>query len=200
MQVARIAEEGRGDSAMAIAEGQLWPDETVTWAGYPNPMALARRDASKSWVGIQITAVAIFFTWRVSRTIEHTSSPFQLYIHLCSLMFFAIGLSTLLQPLRSALKARSTVYAITNRRALIISGTRSRSVDWFDPADLANLECKQRRDGSGDIILHRTITTAWRSRSSRRSDLMPAVGFFGVPEVRRVEEALGELAASAKAS
>jgi hypothetical protein len=198
--MARIAQESRSDSAMSIAEGQLRPGEKLTWAEFPNPMALARRDAPMSWIGIPFTAFAIFWTWTASHTVERAGSPFLEFFPLWGLMFVVIGLSILLRPLWSALKARSTVYAITDQRALIISGVRSRRVESFEPDSQGNLERTERRDGSGDIILRRAITTAWRGPLSYRSNMTPAVGFFGVPEVRRVEDALRKLAAAAKSN
>jgi hypothetical protein len=197
--MARIAEESRGISALAIATGELRRGERLTWADYPGPMALVRRDARMSWIGIPFTAFAIFWTWSASHDVAHAGSIIELLFPLWGLMFVAIGLSILLRPVWSALKARSTVYAITDQRALIISGSRSRRVESFEPDSLGNLERTERSDGSGDIILRRAITMTSRSTFSYRRDFVaPAVGFFGVPEVRRVEDALGKLAASAK--
>ena len=181
---------------MAIATGELRRGERLVWADYPGPMALARRDSRMSWIGIPFTAFAIFWTSTASHI--GVSSAIGIFFPLWGLMFVAIGLSILLRPLWSALKARSTVYAITDQRALIISGTRSRSVESFEPVSLGNIERTERRDGSGDIILRRGIATAWQGPFSYRGNFTAAVGFFGVPEVRRVEEALGNLAASGK--
>ena len=196
--MARIADESRGDSALAIAKGELRPGERLIWAEYPKPVALARRDAPMSLMGIPFTAFAIFWTWGASHGVERDDSSFRLFFPLWGLMFVAFGLSMLLRPLWSALRARSTVYAITDLRALIISGTRSRRVESFEPSSLGNIERTERSDGSGNIILRRGI--AWRSPFEFRRDVAPAAGFFGVPEVRRVEAALGKLAASSRSN
>jgi hypothetical protein len=111
-------------------------------------------------------------------------------------MFIAIGLFILSQPIRSALNARSTVYAVSDQRLFILSGGWSKRVESYRPDQIATLERTERAGGHGDIVFRREAQ-ATNSRFNGRSFLKD-IGFYGVPEVRQVEAAIQRLAATAK--
>ena len=99
-------------------------------------------------------------------------------------MVLGIGLFVLSKPLRQALKSGSMVYGITDQRLFIISGSRRKEVHSYAPESIQRTE----RDGSGDIVI-RHDTAAWNA-----SRFPTKVGFFGVPDIRKVEEMVRRLA------
>ena len=114
-------------------------------------------------------------------------------------MFVLVGLGFLSQPIIAAARARKTVYAITDRRLLIItSGLRSVRVDSY-PLDSINiLERTDRANGYGDIVFHKetepTRVVTGFLYYEKQGGGVTRTGFLGIPEVRKVEEAIQRLA------
>ena len=114
------------------------------------------------------------------------------------LPFVAIGAGIALSPLWRQRSRRRTVYAITDRRLLIIRAGTVRRVRSFTPDDIQDLDRRERPDCTGDLIFsHETLI---RDDLRLRRDGPPhyrsrrhALGFFGIPEVRRVEAAVQAL-------
>src|SRR5260370_26489638 len=85
---------------------------------------------------------------------------------LFGLPFLCIGLAVILAPLWAYLKGRSTVYAVTNQRVMIISGSGNRSVKSYTPADIVSVEHRERPAGSGDVLLLTTVITRANTSAS----------------------------------
>ena len=45
------------------------------------------------------------------------------------------------------------MYAVTNRRVMLISGSASRSVKSIIPTDIAGVNYRERPDGKGDVLI-----------------------------------------------
>jgi len=86
-----------------------------------------------------------------------------------------------LAPLWAYLKGRSTVYAVTNQRVMVISGGSTRSVKSFTPADIVSVDYRERPDGSGDIAIRTTAQTRSNNSVSQMS-----VSLCGIPNVKEV--------------
>lgn len=87
---------------------------------------------------------------------------------------------------------RQTVYAITDRRAILMEGGRSRTVRSFPPAKLTGLFRREHKDGSGDIVLQQ------RGHRDSDGDLRTTeIAFRRIPDVHDVERRLRSLAATA---
>jgi hypothetical protein len=97
--------------------------------------------------------------------------------------FLLIGAFVILTPLWNFLKARSTVYAVTNQRVLVITGTTSRSVKSYTPADIASVEHRERPDGSGDILIQ--TNSLMRTNNSVSQFKLALVG---IPNVKQVAQ------------
>jgi hypothetical protein len=136
---------------------------------------------------------------------------------LFGIVFVVVGLGMLCSPLWMIHKARTTAYLVTDRRAIIFQGGWSTHVRSFGPSALGQLERREKGDGSGDIILakeaHYTeghYTAGYYSGTPGRGghyvpgSWMPGrwstkeIGFFGIPQVKHVEQLLRELAARRK--
>jgi hypothetical protein len=99
---------------------------------------------------------------------------------LFGLPFVLVGLGMMGSPYWLYRKAKSTVYALTNRRVMIITGGASKKIQSFAGKDIGIIERTERANGSGDVTFA-TITT---SKNTHR------VGFMGVQDSRRVERLL----------
>jgi hypothetical protein len=107
--------------------------------------------------------------------------------------FILVGLCMLASPLWARRKAGRTLYVITDRRAIIFEGGWGITVRSFEPQGLTGLKRRQRSDGSGDLILDQKT---WRDSDGdpRTKD----VGFFGIEQVKEVEDMLRRLASNAR--
>src|SRR5512139_1652604 len=97
---------------------ELKPGESIAWAGQPNPDRYMK-SGFKLWLFfIPWTAFSLFWIAGASGfRMPQFNSGWSLF-PLFGLPFLLIGLGGLSSPLWLRLKARSTIYAITNRRAI----------------------------------------------------------------------------------
>ena len=86
-----------------------------------------------------------------------------------------------LAPVWAFLKGSSTVYAVTDKRVMIITGSGDRTVKSCTPADIASVDYRERPDGSGDIV----ISTNSQMRTNN-SVSQVKVGLYGVANVKEV--------------
>lgn len=139
-------------------------------------------------MGVIFAGFALF--WMVQAL--HTGAGF---LALAGLPFLVIGIGLARAPFRRAKRGAETVYAITDRRLLVLSGGSTRRVRSFGPEDINTLERREHDDGSGDVIFRRELRDLpairrhdHRPRYRRRRERR--IGFFNIPDVRRVEAAV----------
>jgi hypothetical protein len=189
---------GASYEAESVARQEVGPNETVLWAGKPDPKRMALRSWPLTCFAIPWTAFAIFWVVAASGMIFGGSSPsnapgiFALF-PLFGLPFVLIGFGMLLAPLWANLRAKKTVYAATERRLLIITEGRTRNVQSFDASDIKDVERRERPDGSGDIVFARR-TSYSRDSDGHGRQSTTEIGFFGVPNVRDVERWVRQVA------
>ncbi len=105
--------------------------------------------------------------------------------------FVLIGLVMLATPLWTHRSARRTVYAVTNRRAIVIRGGRTTSIRSYLPDRLRELHRRERNDGTGDVLF---ATRFWTdSEGDRRTE---ESGFLRIDNPKEVEARLRHLAES----
>lgn len=109
--------------------------------------------------------------------ISGETGPVQFIFPLFGLPFVLIGLWMLAQPLLKSREAMNTVYAITTRRTLIISGMNPRRVISYEARDIGRIETIEKPDGSGDLL----FVTEDTGKTTRKT------GFYGIPQVKAVE-------------
>jgi hypothetical protein len=100
------------------------------------------------------------------------------------------------------MRASSTVYAVTDQRAIIFdSGLLGTEVRSFGSTAMDEITRRESSDGSGDLIF-KTETYYqhgyWSGSGNHRHYVAGGyrtreIGFFGIPEVRRVEQFLRDL-------
>jgi len=107
-------------------------------------------------------------------------------------IFLLIGLLMVTSPFWAARRARNTVYAITNSRAIILNKGLSINIQSFSSEKMADIIKRIRSDGSGDLIFERRISYH-PSRKGRTRTKVTEIGFFGIPRVNEVEDMLEAL-------
>ena len=175
------------------AKTELLPGEDLLWVGRPKPrhMVMGRTTAGNKGVmlsillGLQLLGMMAFiFTSRAGgATATSSSTPIILPI-LIFLMILGIAVAL---PLWKMNQGKNTVYAITDRRILMISGN---SVQSFGGQDIQFVRRKMHRDGTGNITF-RTDTSSsmgyyggglFASRNQNKD-----VGFLGISDPHEVE-------------
>ena len=179
-----------GDAQLR-AQSELQSGETLYWTGVANPRRAAITALPAALFGVPFAGFALFWinaTYHGTHAMSKSSSNaftkgFSLF-PLFGLPFLLIGLAVVLAPLWAYLKGRSTVYAVTNQRVMVITGDRSRSVKSYTPADIASVEHRERPDGSGDVLIRTNALT--RTNNSTQPLSQATVGLFGVSNVKQV--------------
>ncbi|MCL2346876.1 MAG: hypothetical protein FWC50_01305, partial [Planctomycetaceae bacterium] len=96
-------------------------------------------------------------------------------------------------PVFTRRNLKNTVYAITDRRAIVIvKSFFSTKVVSVQPDDLAELQCKEKSNGTGDLLFDGSCFNSRQAPGTISTN-----GFYNIPEVREVERLLKNLAAQA---
>ena len=176
-----------------LVENELGQDEALTWIGQPMPRFFGMRSLSLFLFGIPCTAFALF--WIVGAAgfeIPDFDEGFD-WFPLFGVPFVLIGFGMLSSPIWSRLKARKTVYVVTDRRAIMFDGGFSTTIRSFGPDRLDDIRRRQRRDGSGDLIFEKEIS--YDSEQHRHST---DIGFIGIADVKQVEDLVRDVLRAAQ--
>lgn len=164
-------------------QSELGSDETLLWQGVPSPTRLAQRSTLLSIFGGCFTLFALiwmagagFISFLIAGA---TGWKIVGLAPLFGLIFLAAGLAMLFSPLAALRRGAHTLYALTDRRALIIEPQKVRS---YAARDLNALERRDLADGRGDLVFRHDV----RYRSEGDSSVQET-GFFGIENPREVE-------------
>lgn len=182
------------EDPLRVAGAELASGERLVWADRPDPKARTRRSWPRLAFGAVVTLIA--GAWSVQAMATHGG------LALTGLVFVAIGILITTLPLWRR-RDGQTVYAITDRRLMIIRDGANRRVRSFQPDDIETLERRERPDGSGDVIFARETLVPDRVRGNRAGPPYQgfrrrAIGFFGIADVQRVEAAVRALRDAAR--
>ncbi len=176
-------------SLQQILQRELDPDELLIWQARPAPLSLVLASSSRFLFGIPFFAFSVFWTWMATGGLANGRTPhatgFGWFGFLWGGMFMLIGASMLLSPLWAWWVARHTLYAITDRRALLIEAPFRRTIQTFADERLSTIVRRENASGSGDIIFERQASRGGKGRTVYRD-----VGFFGLTDAKRVEQLL----------
>jgi hypothetical protein len=177
-------------------EEELESGERLLWTGQPRPGRFFLQSLPAFLFGIPWTMFAVFWTLLASGMFFGQDAPgpegpggqesmglFALF----GVPFILIGLGLLSSPFWAHRKAKRTVYAITEKRALIFEGGMGTKVRSFAASALDSLERTERADGSGDIVFERQYY-----RGHKGGQRVRTIGFLGIRAVREVEQLLEE--------
>lgn len=189
------------NDAQVRAQSELQSGESIYWTGTADPARAAITALPAALFGIPFAGFALFWingAYQASSHISKNSNSFAksfAVFPLFGLPFLAIGLGIVLAPLWAYLKGRSTVYAVTNQRVMVITGSGNRSVKSFTPNDIAGVEHRERPDGSGDVLIR---TNAIMRTNNSMSQM--TIGLFGVANVKEVAQQVMNLHAQRPAA
>jgi len=166
-------------------DSEVEQGEHILWTGQPTPARLARTALPMTFFGLFFGGFAVFWIWGAATGMSHhsvQSSGPGAFFPLFGLPFFLIGLGMVLSPLYLYNSGKRTVYAITEKRAIIISGGSKKTVQSYYGRDMSTVERTDLANGTGDVVFARKFT----SNSNQNSTSTP-VGFYGVANVREAE-------------
>jgi hypothetical protein len=173
--------------ASQIARAELHPGEMLQWDGRPDPVALARSRRGYFWAGLLFLGFSIL--WEAGAAKDSDVSPFML---LWGVPFILGGVGMVLYAPASLWLAHRIVYAVTDRRLMIVHDFAGRWVESFGRSDINALDIAERSDGSGDVVFWERVVRGEESDETRRR------GFFGIAAVRDVARLVDELRQSAR--
>ncbi len=176
-----------------IVSPEIRHGEKVLWIGKPTPLrVLTQQYAEEVISAILIIVAAIFISTVTSfdlTSFEYGYGGGGFVFPLFGLIFIAVLGFSLLRPIYAFWQATKTIYAVTDYRALILKPTfGSMSVTSYP--NVERIERRRLTGDKGDLIFA-TETYSARGRYGYRTRRRK-VGFYGIPNARRVEDLLLE--------
>ena len=164
-----------------IAQAQLESGEQLLWHGKPDPKRYVLGSLLILLFGIPWTAFSLFWMAAASGFLfsESGNGVFSLFA-LFGVPFVLVGFGMLSAPYWVYRKMKRTVYALTNRRALIITSGKSQKIQSYTDKDIGVIERTERANGKGDV----TFATEITNKSTQK------IGFLSIADARRVERLL----------
>jgi hypothetical protein len=160
---------------------ELQSGETLLWVGKPSPsrIALQNREALVT-AGIALAALFVVLT-AFPFTAIFSFLFFGCAMPWVVLLFTLLPIYYLARPVLDYLAAERTVYALTDRRAVILKPKRGgRVVETY--RTVQQIERRDLGGGKGDLLFASEIDP-----QSKRAYRIRKVGFIGVAQVREVE-------------
>jgi hypothetical protein len=171
---------------------ELEDGERIEWIGMPIPRFFTPAATASFLFAIPWTAFALFWICGAAGfKIPDFNEGFDVF-PLFGVPFVLIGFAMLASPLWAHKKASRSVYVITNRRAIIMDGGWSTTIRSYTPDKLQNIYRKERKDGSGDVIVDRCSF-----RDSDGDQHSRALGFLRIKHPKEIESRLKALAGQA---
>lgn len=139
--------------------------------------------------GIFITGFAIVWTIGMAGGFDKhgkAGPPPKAFLAMALIMglgFASGGIWQFISPAIAFATARRTVYAVTNRRAIILQASRRQKVSSYLRPAMRHFVVLRRRDGSGDIVFDRIFV-----RDGKHGPITKEVGFYGLDDPRSVIE------------
>jgi len=179
-----------GDIEAAVRP-ELACDERLLWAGRPNILRLAwLRGGLSALIAIPWTAFAVLWTfiaWLFSHG-QAEDDTFGTVAMIVGPLFILFGLWLFVSSLLRAFSVRGTLYALTDRRAIVITkgGEQVRS---FGVEQLTSLH----RNGTrrGDLVFRNAVPRIGGEQDERARNITD-FGFFGIADPRGVERLIRE--------
>lgn len=168
---------------------ELRDGERLLWVGQPRPGRFARRGwliaiLDIPWLVMSTAFMVIVSVALFGEAAQGPPRPEWWFLFFFGIPFFLIGLAGVSTPYRMRRQARRTVYAVTDRRAIVWEGRnfRQAKIHSVGPAELTRLRRVEYSGGVGDLILDDHGEVRSRYGSSRR--------FLAIDGVREVENLL----------
>lgn len=172
-----------------IVDNELDRGERLLWTGQPKTLrfvlfSLPLVIFAIPWTGFSVFWMlgTLYFGQKMDGGILGWIFP------LFALPFLLIGLGMLSTPFWISRRMKKTVYAVTNKRAIIFVKGFSTSVKSYDSKNISSINKRVKADGSGDLLFVEDIYVNSNGRSRTRQ-----VGFWGISEVNKVEDMIEKI-------
>lgn len=163
-----------------VAQAQLEMGERLLWYGKPDPKRGLLATIPLVLFAIPWTGFSLFWMAAASGLAFDAEPGWTSLFALFGVPFVLVGLGMLTSPYWLYKKAKRTIYALTNRRAIIITGGANRKIQSITSKDVGLIERTERANGRGDIM----FATVDAKKGPEQ------VGFIGISDARRVERML----------
>jgi len=160
---------------------ELHPDERILWTGQPR-LDLATRPAYFLVpFGVVFTGFSLVWILVAGTLTLGLLMP-------CGLPFIAVGIGLIASPAWLRSRARNTIYALTDQRALICEPGwfGRRTIRTYTASGLGRMSRTERPDGSGDLTFEEYVTYSTDEYGSHAN--RGRRGFMAINNVREVEE------------
>lgn len=164
---------------------ELEGKEAVEWKGMPVPHFFSGGSLAAFLFSIPWTFISSLFLFAPALTDDDGSIVMSVF----AVPFVLIGLSLMSSPLWTYRKCKDTIYAITQKRVILIEGGFSRSFKSFTPEQLKFVYRKEHRNGTGDIILAQR-----RWKDSEGDQQKEDVGMLRIRDPKTIETKIKNLA------
>jgi hypothetical protein len=159
----------------------LEPGERLMWHGRPNVERLVGRKLGSIFIAGAGVGLMLLWAW-------YALAGTSVIGAFVALMFVAFAAILAHGKYREVIAARTTRYAVTDRRALIVSGRPLRTSHVFLPGEIGPLETRNDVHGVGDVLFRHTVKIGHFGRRRTESD-----GFIGIAEIGKARDALAAL-------
>lgn len=174
-----------------VARAALLPGETLLWADRPDPRVLARARLPQTIRGVLGLVVIGGFLW-LSFVPDWPGGLRGLLFGLFIAAALAYALWLAAAPLFAPRAAANTVYAVTDRRVLVLADWPRRRWQAFGPADLDDTLVAPALPGLGTVVfVNRKLP--WWQRGLGNNYRIEA--FFGIPDAQEVAARIDALKA-----
>lgn len=163
---------------------ELEPGERIEWKEMPIPHYFSTVSTGAFLFAIPWTAFAIFWMFGASQSGSIAFTSF-------GIPFVLIGLGMLSSPIWTYRKSLNTIYIITDRRAITFDGGYAVTIRSYEPKRLQNVFRKERKDGSGDVIISHK---EWQDSDGDKH--REELGFIRIKDPKKIESMLKKLAQS----
>lgn len=144
----------------------LQSGERVVWAGRPDVVRATQLAKRPTAIGAFLL-VFIFLTIRLGIKEAGAEGPsiegWGYVFMLVPVIFVALGVFLMMTPFQMRRAAKRTLYAVTERRVIILHGGRNIQVHAYLPASLTDVRKVKRREGATDIVLRKPDYSRWMS-------------------------------------
>jgi hypothetical protein len=160
-----------------ILEGELHVGEQLLWVAQPD----VRRSRRQGYWVMPFGAAILAF---VVLGLPQISGDWLLMtvLLLCFGLLALLGLSFVAMPYLMQASAKTTVYAITTGRALILNDGKRDTLKSYPLRELGERDIRPRADGFGDLVLKKE-----QIKDSDGHYLTHEYGFFTIAKVHQVE-------------
>lgn len=180
---------------LETARAALQPGETLLWADRPDPRVLARARLPQTIRGVLGLVVIGGFLW-LSFIPDWPGGLRGLFfaVFIAAALLYALWLAV--APLFAQRAAANTVYAVTDRRVLVLEHWPRQRRRAFGPGDLDDTLVTPVAPGPMGIVVFVNRKLPWWQRGLGNNYRIEA--FFGIADAQQVAERIDALKAGEK--